>query len=51
MRRLLPAQIGAQQIATFALAGPDAERLVKGRERIYINRFWNELSANPKAID
>jgi pimeloyl-ACP methyl ester carboxylesterase len=24
---------------------------VKGRERIYLDRFWNELSANPKAID
>src|SRR5207245_2649951 len=21
-----------------------------GRERIYLDRFWNELSANPKAI-
>jgi hypothetical protein len=27
------------------------DRLVKGRERIYLDRFWNELSANPKAID
>jgi pimeloyl-ACP methyl ester carboxylesterase len=26
------------------------ERLVKGRERIYLDRFWNELSANPKLI-
>jgi len=26
------------------------ERLVKGRERIYLDRFWNELSAKPKAI-
>jgi pimeloyl-ACP methyl ester carboxylesterase len=24
---------------------------VQGRERIYLDRFWNELSANPKAID
>src|SRR5271166_6005139 len=24
--------------------------LVAGRERIYLDRFWNELSANPKAI-
>jgi len=24
---------------------------VKGRKRIYLDRFWNELSANPKAID
>jgi hypothetical protein len=27
------------------------DRLVKGHERIYLDRFWNELSANPKAID
>jgi pimeloyl-ACP methyl ester carboxylesterase len=24
---------------------------VQGRERIYLDRFWNELSANPKSID
>jgi pimeloyl-ACP methyl ester carboxylesterase len=24
------------------------ERLVKGRERIYLDRFWNEFSADPK---
>lgn len=35
----------------FNFRGPDMERLVKGRERIYLDRFWNELSANPKAID
>jgi pimeloyl-ACP methyl ester carboxylesterase len=35
----------------FNFRGPDAERLVKGRERIYLDRFWNELSADPKAID
>src|SRR3989442_7264876 len=27
------------------------ERLVKGRERIYLDRFWNEFSANPKKFD
>ena len=27
------------------------ERLVKGREHIYLDRFWNELSANPESID
>src|SRR3982751_6769001 len=26
-------------------------RWVKVRERIYLDRFWNELSANPKAIE
>src|SRR5205807_8976180 len=35
----------------FNFRGPDEERLVAGRERIYLDRFWNELSANPKAID
>jgi pimeloyl-ACP methyl ester carboxylesterase len=27
------------------------ERLVKGRERIYLDRFWNEFSADPKNFD
>ena len=35
----------------FNFLGPDVERLVKGRERIYLDRFWNELSANPKSIN
>jgi pimeloyl-ACP methyl ester carboxylesterase len=35
----------------FNFRGPDVDRLVKGRERIYLDRFWNELSANPKVID
>jgi pimeloyl-ACP methyl ester carboxylesterase len=35
----------------FNFRGPDVERLVAGRERIYLDRFWNELSANPNAID
>src|SRR5262245_8582726 len=35
----------------FNFRGPDVDRLVKGRERIYLDRFWNETSANPKAID
>ena len=35
----------------FNFRGPDMERLVAGRERIYLDRFCNELSANPKAID
>jgi pimeloyl-ACP methyl ester carboxylesterase len=34
----------------FNFRGPDVERLVKGRERIYLDRFYNELSANPKRI-
>ncbi len=35
----------------FNFRGPDMERLVAGRERIYLDRFWNELSATPSAID
>jgi pimeloyl-ACP methyl ester carboxylesterase len=35
----------------FNFRGPDVERLVKGRERIYLDRFWNELSAHPMSID
>lgn len=35
----------------FSFWGPDAERLVKGRERIYLDRFWNEFSADPKNFD
>jgi pimeloyl-ACP methyl ester carboxylesterase len=35
----------------FNFRGPDAERLVAGRERIYLDRFWNEKSADPKSID
>jgi pimeloyl-ACP methyl ester carboxylesterase len=35
----------------FNFRGPDMERLVAGRERIYLDRFYNELSANPAAID
>lgn len=35
----------------FNFRGPDEERLVKGRERIYLDRFYNELSANPSRID
>jgi pimeloyl-ACP methyl ester carboxylesterase len=32
----------------FSFGGPDAERLVAGRERIYLDRFWNEFSADPR---
>ncbi|MFZ0205740.1 MAG: alpha/beta hydrolase [Roseiarcus sp.] len=35
----------------FSFYGPDAERLVSGRERIYLDRFWNEFSADPKNFD
>jgi pimeloyl-ACP methyl ester carboxylesterase len=35
----------------FNFRGPDVERLVEGRERILLDRFYNELSANPSRID
>ena len=35
----------------FRFGGPDMERLVKGRERIYLDRFWNDFSADPKHFD
>src|SRR5258707_12726 len=35
----------------FRFGGPDMERLVKGRERIYLDRFWNEFSADSKHWD
>ena len=31
----------------FRFGGPDMERPVAGRERIYLDRFWNEFSATP----
>jgi pimeloyl-ACP methyl ester carboxylesterase len=34
----------------FDFYGPDEERLVAGRERIYLDRFYNELSADPRHI-
>src|SRR5262249_46499130 len=35
----------------FNFRGPDVERLVAGRERSYLDRFYNDLSADPKSID
>jgi pimeloyl-ACP methyl ester carboxylesterase len=35
----------------FNFRGPDVERLVAGRERILLDRFYNDLSADPKGID
>jgi pimeloyl-ACP methyl ester carboxylesterase len=43
--------IHSPQLWHFNFRGPDVERLVAGRERIYLDRFWNELSADPKRID
>ncbi|WP_397453039.1 alpha/beta fold hydrolase [Pseudomonas sp. NA-150] len=35
----------------FNFRGPDVERLVAGRERIYLDRFYNEMSYDPAKID
>ena len=35
----------------FSFNGPDAERLVQGRERIYLDRIWNAFSGDPNKPD
>lgn len=35
----------------FDFGGPDMERLVAGRERIYLDRFWNEFAGDPSKVD
>jgi pimeloyl-ACP methyl ester carboxylesterase len=35
----------------FGFGGPDMERLVAGRERIYLDRFWNEFSLHRERFD
>src|ERR1700733_10573167 len=35
----------------FNFHGPDAERLVAGRERIYFDRIWNDFTADPAKPD
>jgi pimeloyl-ACP methyl ester carboxylesterase len=35
----------------FRFGGHDMERLVEGRERIYLDRFWNDFAADPKKFD
>jgi pimeloyl-ACP methyl ester carboxylesterase len=44
-------QLSNPKLWHFNFHGPDEERLVAGRERIYLDRFWNELSGDPSAID
>jgi len=45
------AQLTNPKVWHFNFRGPDVERLVAGRERILLDRFYNELSANPAGID
>jgi pimeloyl-ACP methyl ester carboxylesterase len=34
----------------FDFYGPDEEKLIAGRERLYLDRFYNELSADPRHV-
>jgi pimeloyl-ACP methyl ester carboxylesterase len=45
------AQLSNPKTWHFNFHGPDEERLVAGRERIFLDRFYDELSANPAHID
>jgi pimeloyl-ACP methyl ester carboxylesterase len=44
-------QLKSPKVWHFNFRGPDTERLVAGRERILLDRFYNELSTNPARID
>jgi pimeloyl-ACP methyl ester carboxylesterase len=44
-------QLKNPKVWHFNFRGPDVERLVAGRERILLDRFYNELSATPASID
>jgi pimeloyl-ACP methyl ester carboxylesterase len=44
-------QLKSPKVWHFNFRGPDTERLVAGRERILLDRFYNELSADPARID
>lgn len=43
--------VRSPQLWHFSFGGPDAERLVAGRERIYLDRFWNEFAGDRSKID
>lgn len=42
--------VRSPQLWHFDLGGSDMERLVKGRERIYLDRFWNDFAGTPSKI-
>ena len=44
-------QLKNPKVWHFNFRGLDVERLVAGRERILLDRFYNELSATPASID
>jgi pimeloyl-ACP methyl ester carboxylesterase len=43
-------QLKNPKVWHFNFRGPDVERLVAGRERILLDRFYNEMSATPASI-
>ncbi|WP_266170516.1 alpha/beta fold hydrolase [Dyella subtropica] len=43
--------VRSPQLWHFDFGGPDMERLVAGRERIYLDRFWNEFAGDPGKVD
>jgi pimeloyl-ACP methyl ester carboxylesterase len=43
--------LGNPALWHFGFHGPDAERLVEGRERIYLDRIWNDFSGDPGKPD
>lgn len=43
--------VRSPQLWHFDLGGPDMERLVAGRERIYLDRFWNDFAGDPAKVD
>jgi pimeloyl-ACP methyl ester carboxylesterase len=44
-------QLKNPRVWHFNFRGPDVERLVAGRERILLDRFYNDMAANPARID
>lgn len=45
------AQLVNPKVWHFNFRGPDVERLVAGRERILLDRFYNDLGGDPTRID
>ncbi len=45
------AQLVNPKVWHFNFRGPDVERLVAGRERILLDRFYNDLGGDPARID
>ena len=35
----------------FSVRGPEAERLIRGRERVYLDRIWNAFTGDPSKPD